>query len=110
MYHTWPQYMQVFCDDWRHIPDKVLGEGSEHRESKGMKFSLLQAKAVILIAQDSSVMIVEFPPQISSMERQPLPTWLFLFPEGTRLSSAKLKVTIGRRKAFPNLRKFVRKF
>ena len=29
------------------------------------------------------------------MEQQPLPTWLFLFPEGTRLSPAKLKVTIG---------------
>jgi len=31
--------------------------------------------------------------KISSMERQPLPTWLFLFPEGTRLSSAKLKAS-----------------
>jgi len=31
--------------------------------------------------------------KISSMEQQPLPTWLFLFPEGTRLSSAKLKAS-----------------
>ena len=28
------------------------------------------------------------------MEEQPTPTWLFLFPEGTRLSPDKLKVTI----------------
>ena len=37
----------------------------------------------------------QFSPQISAMDQQPLPTWLFLFPEGTRLSPAKLKVTHG---------------
>lgn len=31
--------------------------------------------------------------KISAMEQQPLPTWLFLFPEGTRLSPAKLKAS-----------------
>ena len=32
--------------------------------------------------------------QIDDLDQQPLPTWLFLFPEGTRLSPAKLEVTL----------------
>ena len=33
--------------------------------------------------------------QIDDIEQQqPIPTWLFLFPEGTRLSPAKLEVTL----------------
>jgi len=31
--------------------------------------------------------------KIDDIEQQPLPTWLFLFPEGTRLSPAKLKAS-----------------
>ena len=71
--------LQVLRDEWWYIPDKIMGEGSKHCESKGKTSWNIHPSCFL---------------QISAMEEQPTPTWLFLFPEGTRLSPDKLKVTI----------------
>ena len=70
---------QGLRDEWWYIPDKIMGEGSKHCESKGKTSWNIPPSCFL---------------QISAMEEQPTPTWLFLFPEGTRLSPDKLKVTI----------------